>query len=220
MVIADDHALIRDAFRRLLESTGRITVIGEAGHGEEAIAAITALAPDVALVDVNMPRANGIEVARRVAASAPRTRVLAVTMHEEVDTIRALLEAGAAGYLPKSATGSDLIAAVFAVAQGEYYVHRSVVGDLLRCGFHAQEGRPAALSERERDVLRHIANGYANKEIAAALKVSVKTVETYRARAAHKIGARSRVDIVAYAAAQGWIASPAATLGPARERSA
>lgn len=203
VLLADDHAIVRAGFRCLLEAGGDIEVIGEAGDGEEAVAKIAALAPDLALVDVCMPRLDGIEVTRRVAASRQPTRVLAVTAIEDAHTIQQVLAAGGAGYLPKSAAGADLVSAVRTVAAGELYVHRSVVGDILRHQFRGEAAE--LLTEREVEVLRGIALGYSNKEIAARHDLSVKTVETYKARAMAKLGLRSRVEIVRHALRRGWL---------------
>lgn len=207
ILIADDHPIVRASVRCLLETAPTITVVAEAEDGEDALAKIEQFAPDVALVDVAMPKLNGIEVVRRVARSSQRTRVVALTAFDDGRHVRETLEAGAAGFVPKSAAAADLIAAIHAVAAGGHYVHPRVAVELL--GGASRTARRAApeLSEREAEVLRLIALGYTNKEVAVALEVSVKTVETYKARATQKIGAVTRVDIMKFAVEHGWIAN-------------
>lgn len=201
LLIADDHAIVRSALRLLLETPGCFEVIAEAEDGEEALAKIVEFTPDVALVDISMPKMNGIEVARRITESAVPSRVLTVSMLEDENHVRAALSAGAAGFIPKTASSDDLLAAVRAVASGGHYVHNRVVGALI-----ADCNRPPhpSLSEREREVLRWVAAGYTAKETAGRMNLSVKSVETYKGRASKKIGARSRSDIVRYAQARGW----------------
>ena len=207
IVIADDHPIVRASVRCLLETSGAITVVAEAADGEDALAKIDQFRPDVALVDVSMPKLNGIEVTRRVATSGHRTRVLALTAFEDGHHVRDSLAAGAAGFIPKSAAANDLIAAIQAVAAGGHYVHSRVVGAIIETVADRETRDTSELSVRESEVLRLIALGYSNKEISSQLSVSVKTIETYKARGMEKIGAKSRVDIVRHAASRGWLGS-------------
>lgn len=205
VLIADDHPIVRASVRSLLETAPTISVVAEAEDGEDALAKIEQFTPDVALVDVAMPKLNGIEVARRVARSSHRTRIVALTAFDDGRHVRETLEAGAAGFVPKSAAAADLIAAIHAVAAGGHYVHPRVAAELLSGTIRCARRVAPELSEREAEVLRLIALGYTNKEIAVALEGSVKTVETYKARATQKIGAATRVDIMKFAVEHGWI---------------
>lgn len=205
ILIADDHPIVRASVRCLLETAPTFSVVAEAEDGEDALAKIEQFAPDVALVDVAMPKLNGIEVVRRVASSQTRTRILALTAFEDGHHVRESLTAGAAGFVPKSAAAVDLIAAIHAVAAGGHYVHPRVALDVFASKRHIDRAGTSELSARESDVLRLIACGFTTREIAAQLEVSVKTVETYKARALQKIGGASRVDIVRFAVSRGWL---------------
>lgn len=204
ILIADDHPIVRASVRCLVETAPTITVVAEAEDGEDALVKIEQFVPDVAVVDVAMPRLNGIEVVRRVANSSRKTRILALTALDDVRHVRESLAAGAAGFIPKSAAGAELIEAIHAVAAGKRYVHPRVAAELLGL---TRLTRPVEcqLSIRETEVLRFIALGFSHKEIATNLDLSVKTVETYKARAMEKIGASSRFDIVRFAVERGWL---------------
>jgi DNA-binding NarL/FixJ family response regulator len=193
----------------LLESLPTLRVVAEAADGEDAIAKISQLQPDIAVLDVAIAKLDGIEVARRASALTPRTRVLALTALDDARYVRECLAAGAAGFVPKNATASDFLIAIETVAAGGRYVHPRVAQDILVSVAGIRCGREPELSERETSVLRLCAFGYSNKEIAAKLEVSVKTVETYKARGMEKIGAASRAQIVRFALAHGWFADTA-----------
>jgi DNA-binding NarL/FixJ family response regulator len=206
ILLAEDHLVVREGLRALLEAQPGLAVVGEAADGLTAVAQAIALAPDVAVVDLSLPELGGAEVTERIRRECPGTRVVALTAHEDPAYVRRLLAAGASGYVPKRAAADELVRAVRAVAAGETYLDpalaKAVVGRLL------DTPPPAAaveLSEREAEVVRMIALGYSNKEIAAKLGLSVKTVETYKARSLEKLGLRSRVDLVRYAAGRGWL---------------
>lgn len=213
VLLADDHAVVRDGLRGLIDGHDDLQVIGEASDGHEAWKMACELKPDVVVLDVSMPELTGIEATRRIRRDCPDTRVLALTMHEDRSTLRQMLEAGASGYTLKRAAGQDLLNAIRAVAQQGVYLHPAiagkVVGGYVRRGSApvavSTSGEGAPLSEREIEVVRLLAHGYSNKEVAARLEISVKTVETYRARVAEKMGLRSRVDLVRYALQQGWL---------------
>lgn len=189
----------------LLETQPGWTVAGEADDGEEALTLAEQYRPDVVLVDVAMPRLNGLEVTKRICDRCAGTRVLALTEFEGEVHVRAALGAGAAGYVPKSAMTDELIEAIRVVASGERYVHPRVAHALLE--LLKPHASPALLdlSFREAEVFRLIALGYTNKEIAVRLNVSVKTVDTYKVRASEKLGVKSRVDIVRFALEKGWL---------------
>mgnify|MGYP002778065210 CR=1 FL=1 len=208
VVLADDHAVVREGLKALVDAQPDLRVVGEAADGPAAWRLACALRPDVLVVDLSMPGLGGTEVAARVRADAPEVRVLALTVHEEPVYVTALLRAGAAGYVLKRAAPADLVRAIRTVVAGGTYLDPGVAAQVV-AGYLTPaalpEGPAAALSEREADVVRRIALGYSNKEIAAALGLSVKTVETYKARVGEKLGLRSRVDLVRYANQQGWL---------------
>jgi DNA-binding NarL/FixJ family response regulator len=207
LFVADDHVVVREGLKNLIAAQLDMEVVGEAENGEDAVARAPELRPDVVVLDISMPGMNGAEATRRLRQACPDLRVLILTVHEDQSFLRQLLAAGAAGYVLKRAAADELVHAVRAVAAGGTYldpaIAAKVVGRFID-GSHASPFR-ADLSERESDVLRLIAQGYSNKEIAAQLSVSVKTVETYRARSMEKLGLESRVDIVRYAVGRGWL---------------
>ena len=209
ILLADDHGIVREGLKRLVEAEADMEVIGEASDGLEALEKAQILGPDVAVLDVSMGNMNGAEAARRIRVVCPQTRILALTVHEDTSYLRELLDAGAAGYVLKRAAADELIRAIRAVASGGVYVDPRIAGKLVNTfgstkGAHGVTGD---LSEREAAVLRFIAQGYTNKEIASQLGLSVKTVETYKARSMDKLGLRSRVDIVRAANERGWLTS-------------
>jgi DNA-binding NarL/FixJ family response regulator len=208
IVLVDDHAVVREGLKRLLEGQSDIDVVGEAADGREAIDRIVTLKPDVAVMDVSMGAISGAQATREVRQRCPTTRVLALTVHEDRSYMHEMLEAGAAGYLLKRAAGDELVGAIRAVAASGVYVDPRIAGKLitgLGSGRPASADRRDLLSERETEVMRLIAQGFTNKEISAQLGVSVKTVETYKARSMEKLGLRSRVDIVRIATERGWL---------------
>ncbi|MGH7944462.1 MAG: response regulator [Opitutaceae bacterium] len=208
ILLADDHAVLREGLKRLIDAEGDMRVIGEASDGEEAIERAQQLRPDVAVIDVSMSPVNGAEATRRIRALCPGTRVLALTVHEDTSYLRELLDAGAAAYVLKRAAADELIRAIRAVAAGGVYVDPRIAGKLVNTFAPPKASSSMAvadLSERETAVLRFIAQGYTNKEIASQLGLSVKTVETYKARSMEKLGLRSRVDIVRAASERGWL---------------
>jgi two-component system response regulator NreC len=205
ILIAEQHAIVRGALRALLEAQDGFRVVAEAQDGEDTLCQVRRHRPAIVLVDVAMPKLDGIEVTKRIRDSCPHTRVLALTAFEGEEYVRAALGAGAAGYVPKSALTDELIAAIRAVALGERYVHPRVAHALLELLRPHSTRRLPELSFREAEVFRLIALGYTNKEIAARLDVNVKTVDTYKLRATEKLGMKSRVDIVQFALARGWL---------------
>ena len=211
VVLADDHPVVREGLKLLVDSQPDMRVVGEAADGEAAWRAAKELAPDVLVMDLSMPVLGGAEATERVRRDCPGVRVLALTVHEERPYLARLLRAGASGYVLKRAAAAELVRAVRTVAAGGTYIDPALAGTVVEGFLDAQEGaQPSqdALSEREREVLLRIARGFSNKEIAAALGLSVKTVETYKARVAEKLGLRTRVDIVRYAARRGWLGDP------------
>ena len=198
---------MREGLRSLLGTDNRFEIVGEAADGLTAVSVAENLNPDVVVMDVSMPGLNGAQLARRLKESRPDVKTLALTVHEEGGYLRSLMDAGASGYVLKRSAASELLRAIEVIGEGGTYLDSSIAGQLVS---KLGQRRPAiapssALSEREREVVRYVARGYSNKEIAAKLDVSVKTVETYRYRATEKLGLHSRADLVRYAIDQGWL---------------
>ena len=209
VVLADDHPIVREGLRILVNSEADMRVVGEAADGEAAWRVAKTLLPDVLVMDLSMPVLGGAEATALVRRDCPMVKVLALTVHEERAYLTQLLRAGASGYVLKRAAPAELVRAVRTVAAGGTYIDPSLTGSLVEGFLEAHvEGEEATdnLSDREREVIERIARGFSNKEIAAELGLSVKTVETYKARVAEKLGLRTRVDIVRYAARKGWLA--------------
>lgn len=206
--LADDHAIVREGLKRLIDAEPDMRVIGEACEGGEALDHILRLRPHVVVLDVSMPGLNGLAVAQRLRTDCPDAKVLVLTVHEDNSYSREMLEAGALGYMLKRAAADELVPAIRTVAAGGMHVDAGVteqlMGSLLNVG-DTPLGPPERLSEREEAVLRMIAQGYSNKEIAAHLELSVKTIETYKGRSMEKLRLRSRVDIVRHAHRHGWL---------------
>jgi DNA-binding NarL/FixJ family response regulator len=186
-----------------------LEVVGEAGDGAEAVRTVSRLSPDILVVDMSMPVENGAQVTRRVRQASPDVRVIALTVHDDRAYLAQLLKAGVAGYVLKHAATSELIHAIHTVVAGGVYldprVAGSVVNDFVGDAREPARGGPDELSDREAEVLRQIARGFSNKEVAAQLAISVKTVETYKARVMEKLGLRGRADLVRYALRRGWL---------------
>ncbi len=210
ILLADDHEVVRAGLRSLVDATPGMRVVGEASTGEEAVDQARRIRPDVVLMDVSLPRLDGAAATQQIARECPEVRVLALTAHEDRAHVTRLLQAGAAGYVVKRAAVDELVRAIRTVAAGGTYVDPELAAALLRHAPRIDAPRPDRtgdpLSAREEEVLRHIAWGQSNKAIAGALGISVKTVETYKARIAEKLGLRSRTDMVRYALRQGWLA--------------
>jgi DNA-binding NarL/FixJ family response regulator len=200
VLVADPHAVVREGLKALLNARPDMRVVGEAADAATAAALAAELNPDVAVAEVSLPGPDG-ELARFCQAVAGR-RVVILTADEDAARLRLALTAGARGYVPKRASLDRLVAAVRAVADGKTYLDPDAGGSVAG---RTEDG--TSLSEREAEVLRLVALGYCNKEIATRLRVSVKTVETYKARAVRKLGATSRVDVVRHALRRGWLAA-------------
>jgi two-component system, NarL family, response regulator LiaR len=202
VVLADDHALVREGTAELLERAGGIRVVGQAGDGLEALRLVQSLRPDVLLLDVAMPGLDGLEVARRVRHVSPATAVVALTAHDEEAYVLAMLEAGASGYLSKTSRGQQVIQAVRAAAGGETVFSGSIGASVAR---RALGGDASTLTPREMDVLRAAARGLANKQIATELGMSARTVQTHLTRVFAKLGVSSRTEAVLHALREGWV---------------
>jgi DNA-binding NarL/FixJ family response regulator len=199
VVIADDHALVRDGTREFLDREDDIDVIGEAADGEAAVALTMELDPDVVIMDIGMPLLNGVEATRRIKQERPQTAVLVLTVHDEDAYVFAVLEAGAAGYLLKDVPADEVVRAVRAVRDGESVLHPAVTDKVLarfRGGGTAAPVEAFDLSDREHEVLRTAASGGSNKEVAAALGISPRTVQEHLRSVFRKLGAASRTEAV------------------------
>jgi len=210
VVLADDHAVLREGMRNLLEQQRDITVVGEAGNGHEAVAAVRALKPDIVLMDVVMPRLNGIEATKQIKKTNPMTAVLILSAYDDDRYVLGLLDAGAAGYLLKNATGREVIQAIRSVHAGEAVLHPAVAARLLaRAGRLSPRHGPVdsedPLTGRELDVLQLAARGDSNKEIAKELVLSVPTVKAHLVNIFNKLGVGSRTEAVLYGLRMGWL---------------
>lgn len=207
ILIADDHVLVREGTRRLLEAEPDLRVIGEAGDGASAIAEAERLKPDVVIMDIAMPIMNGIEATRQIKARMPQLAVLALTAHDDMQYVMKLLDAGAAGFLLKDVRGRELVEAVRAVHRGETTLHPEIAARAQRLASErrAVTEERAPLSDREMEVLQEAARGLPNKDIARRLSLSVRTVHTHLGNIFSKLGVGSRTEAVLLALRNGWI---------------
>jgi len=210
VLVADDHALVRDGIRRILQDEADVEVVGEAADGQETVDKALELAPDVVIMDITMPGLNGLMATREIRARNASIQVLGLTVHESYDYFFSMLEAGAAGYLlKKDATSAELMEAIRAVHQNGVYLHPTVakwlIRDRLSRSQPGQEARTPDLTPREAEVLKLVAEGYSNQEIGRMLYLSPATVQTHRANIMQKLDLHSRVDLVKYALSRGLI---------------
>lgn len=205
ILLADDHAVVRQGFGMILASQPDMEIVGEAGNGREVLELAEQLQPDIVVMDVAMPGLNGIEATRRLLASAPRARVLALSMHKDSVYVREMLRAGARGYLLKDAINQDLLTAVRALARGEGYLSPAV-SDAVLTDYRKHVTNPIdLLTSREREVLQMIAEGKTNKQIAASLNLSVYTVDAHRGHIMEKLNLHSTPELVLFAVRNGLI---------------
>ena len=209
VLLADDHETVRHGLKLLINRQSDMEVVGEAGDGRVAVERTGSLKPHVVVVDVSMPDMNGLAATKAIREAAPGSAVVALTRHDDDAYVQELLSAGALGYVLKQSPSAELVDAVRAAASGRRYLDRSlaarVAGTMLR-----GRGRiaPTGISERETEVLRLMALGHSNKEIATTLDLSVKTIEVHKANAMRKLGLTGRTDLVRYALLQGWLREP------------
>ena len=210
VLIADDHSVIRKGLRAILETQPDLVVAGEAADGSEALRLAGELRPDIVLTDISMPgpAGGGIEVTRRLKEMLPDTRVLILTVHEDESLLRAAIRAGAAGYVVKRAADAELLTAIQAVWRGDIYIHPAMTRALLRDVMSPPVPNSASvesLTPREIEVLRLLARGHTNRQIAEVLGVSVRTVEGHRANVMSKLDLHSRVELTSYAEEHGLV---------------
>jgi DNA-binding NarL/FixJ family response regulator len=207
VIIAEDHATVREGMRLIVGREPDMEVVGEAADGREALRLAREREPDVVLMDISMPGMDGLEATRRLREACPRVKVLALTRHDDYGFLTEMLRAGAKGYVLKQCSPSALTQAVRAVAAGQTYLDPSVTGKVMDAYAEMRPGNEdgESITGREEEVLRLIARGHSNKEIAARLSVSVKTVEAHKANGMRKLGIADRVAIVEYAIFRGWM---------------
>ena len=209
ILLAEDHVVVRQGTRQLLERERDFEIVGEAGDGEEAVRLASQLKPDVVVMDVAMPKLSGIEATKQIKAVLPTTRVLVLTGYDYDEYIFSMLEAGAAGYLLKSVSGDELISAVRAVYAGEPMIHPTVLRKLM-ARFKTPAAEPAPvqplppLSEREMEVLKVAAQGMSNKDIGGTLFISERTVQAHMRSIFNKLGVGSRSEAILYGLKRGW----------------
>jgi DNA-binding NarL/FixJ family response regulator len=208
VLLTDDHETVRQGLRLLIETQSDMEVVGEAADGRMALDLVKALGPDVIVLDVSMPGMNGLATARALGQTEPKLPIVALTRYRDDAYVQELLGAGALAYVLKQSSSQELLRAIRAVVHGETYVDPRLDRRPPAADAHGAPRRAARLSRREAEVIRLMALGYSNKEIAEKLKVSVKTVEVHKANATRKLNLRGRIDIVRFAVLQGWLAEP------------
>lgn len=210
VMLADDHAAVREALAVLINSQPDMQVIAQAGNGDEAVERAREARPDVAVLDLSMPAMNGLEVTTVLRDAIPATRILMLTRHGEYHHVQEVLRAGANGYVLKQSSSDDLLQAIRVVASGKSFLDPLVAGEITQHYAAEAEAGPRRLTReeltpREMEVLRLLARGYANREIAAELAISVKTVDAHKANGMSKLGMSSRIELVRFAILQGWL---------------
>jgi DNA-binding NarL/FixJ family response regulator len=210
ILLAEDHATVRDGLKMIVDAQPDMMVVAEAADGRAALSRASEVTPDVVVLDVSMPRLNGLKAAALLREQCPRSKVLALTRHSEAGYLKEVLRAGASGYVLKQSSSSTLLSAIRAVAAGGTYLDPAIAARVVSSygisrHVPSSTDEPIGLTGRENEVVRLVASGYTNKDIAARLSVSVKTVETHKANAMQKLGLRSRIELVRFARLQGWL---------------
>jgi DNA-binding NarL/FixJ family response regulator len=217
ILLADDHQMIRDGLKGIINAQADMEVIGEVSDGVSAWQQAKECRPDVVIMDVSMPQMDGAKATEKLKNECPEVKVLALTAHDDRGHVNRLIQAGASGYLLKIAAAAELISAIRKVAAGNGYLDPTlaskVVSNYIRQQSLKGEAQGGTLTQREEEVLRLVARGYVNKEIARHLGISVKTVETHKSRSMEKLEIRSRADVVRYALQEGWLQEGMGDLG-------
>lgn len=209
VILADDHPIVLNGLRNLVQAQDDLDLVGEASSGISALNLIRETRPDVAVVDISMPDLNGIALTRRLASEMPSVYVLVLTLHEDLAFVRQALQAGVRGYVLKRSAAEFLIQAIRAVVIGSVCVDPAIANRMIRATPRGRQNISAIgpdLTEREAGVLKLVALGFTNKEIARQLDIGVKSIETYKARGSAKLGLKTRAELVRYASSQGWLA--------------
>ncbi len=210
VLIAEDYKTVRTGLKMIIDAETDMKVVGEAGDGREAIRLAQELLPDVLVMDISMPEVNGLVAAAKLKRIAPAIRILTLTRHTDKAYLQELLQAGVSGYVLKQSESEEMLRAIRAVAGGGNYLDPAITGNVFSM-FDVNQNKPRGevhgeiLSDRESEVLRLIARGYSNKEIAEQLETSIKTIETQKASALRKLNISGRNEIVSYAILQGWL---------------
>ncbi len=206
ILVVDDHAVLRDGIRALIGLHDDVEIVGEASEGKEAIEKVKELAPDVVIMDIAMPGMDGLEATRRIRKKHPKTRVLVLTQHDNREYILSAIKAGASGYVPKRAVGSELISAIRAVNKGDSFLYPSAAAALIQDYLQQAEAEPYdRLTEREREILKLIADGNTSREIADMLVIGLKTVLGHRAKIMEKLNLHNRTELIKYAMRKGLV---------------
>jgi DNA-binding NarL/FixJ family response regulator len=209
ILLVDDHEIVREGVKLLVNSQSDMKVVGEASNGEIAIKKTGELNPDIVLMDVSMPELNGMKATRRIRRLYPNVKILTLTRHTDDGYLQQLIQAGANGYILKQSAPNELINAIRVIGAGKSYIDpaltEKVMGGYIRQSTALSNASKVRITDREAEVIRYIAWGYSNKEIAERLQISVKTVEAHKANSMKKLGMSSRIDIVRYAILQGWM---------------
>lgn len=210
VLVVDDHTIVRDGICALLALAGDIEVVGEAANGNEALKMVKELSPDVVLMDISMPIMGGLEATRRISKEFPATKVLVLTQYDDKEYVFPVIEAGASGFISKAAASSELASGIRSVYQGDAYLSPSVAKLLMEnyqytAGERASQDPYGTLTERERDVLKLLAEGHSTQEIADILVITPKTVEGHKTNLMSKLGIHNRIDLVKYALRKGII---------------
>jgi two-component system response regulator NreC len=207
IVLAEDHQTVREGIKLLVNAQDDMRVVGEAGNGAQALRTVREKRPDIVVMDISMPEMNGLKATRKLKAEFPEVKILTLTRHSDDSFLEQLIGAGASGYVLKQSAPAELINAIRTIGDGNAYLDPSLTKKVMGgyFGRGLRGARKNEISDREAEVLRLIALGFSNKEIATRLELSVKTVEAHKANAMRKLGMRGRIDIVRYAILKGWL---------------
>lgn len=205
VLLAEDHETVREGLKLLVNGQPDMTVVAEAADGSSAVDQARALKPEAIVIDLNMPMMNGLVATRIIRTALPSTAVVVLTRHNDRAYLKELLDAGAQGYVLKQSSSAELLTAIRAVAAGRRYVDPVLREDPLPLAASGRRLGSPSVTEREREVLRHMAQGHSNKEIAERLGITVKTVEVHKANAMRKLALKGRSDVIRYAALHGWL---------------